>query len=163
MAEMRCKTFLYLQGPHGPFFSMLAEALRAQGHAALRININGGDKVDWPGEGAVDYRGTLSDWPLYFDDFVVNHGVTDLILYDAKTPEGALPGGMGVRFDWALLDGFRHPTAWALSGGLDASNVAEAARRTGAALVDASSGLETGPGVKNVDKIAAFLQAVASS
>ncbi|WP_334654504.1 phosphoribosylanthranilate isomerase [Sphingomonas panaciterrae] len=90
-------------------------------------------------------------------------GAADRILYDAKTPEGALPGGMGVRFDWALLDGFRHPTAWALSGGLDASNVAEAARRTGAALVDASSGLETAPGVKNVDKIAAFLQAVAAS
>ena len=39
---------------------------------------------------------------------------------------------------------------------------AEAARRTGATLVDTSSGVETAPGVKDVDKIAAFLQAVAS-
>ena len=90
-------------------------------------------------------------------------GAADRILYDAKTPEGTLPGGMGVRFDWTLLDGFRHPLPWALSGGLDAQNVAEAIRRTGAPLVDASSGFETAPGVKNVDKIAAFLQSVAAS
>ena len=91
-------------------------------------------------------------------------GAADRILYDAKTPEGAaLPGGMGVRFDWSLLDGFRHPLPWALSGGLDAANVSEAIRRTGAPLVDASSGLEGAPGVKSVDKIAAFLQAVAAS
>ena len=86
----------------------------------------------------------------------------DRILYDAKTPaNAALPGGMGVRFDWSLLDGFRHPLPWALSGGLDATNVAEAIRRTRATLVDVSSGVETAPGVKDVDKIASFLKAVA--
>ena len=78
------------------------------------------------------------------------------------TPDdAALPGGMGLRFDWRLLEGFRHPLPWALSGGLDASNVAEAVRMTGATLVDVSSGVETAPAVKDVDKIAAFLQAVA--
>lgn len=87
-------------------------------------------------------------------------GVADRILYDAKTPDGAsLPGGMGLRFDWALLDGFDHPLPWALSGGLDVDNVAEAIRRTGAPLVDVSSGVERAPGVKDVDKIAAFLKA----
>jgi len=88
-------------------------------------------------------------------------GVADRILYDAKTPRGALPGGMGLRFDWRLLEGFRHPLPWALSGGLDADNVAEAAGVTGAPLVDVSSGVESAPGVKDVDKIAAFLQATA--
>ena len=87
----------------------------------------------------------------------------DRILYDAKTPDGTLPGGMGVRFDWSLLDGFAHPLPWALSGGLDAHNVSEAIRRTRATLVDASSGIEDAPGLKNVDKIAAFLQSVAAS
>ena len=86
-------------------------------------------------------------------------GAADRLLYDAKT-DAALPGGMGVRFDWALLDGVAHPLPWALSGGLDAGNVADAAARTGARLVDVSSGVEDAPGVKNVDKIAAFLQAV---
>jgi len=89
-------------------------------------------------------------------------GAADRILYDAKAPDGATrPGGMGIRFDWSLLDGFDHPLPWALSGGLTADNVAEAARRTGARLVDASSGVETAPGVKDVDKIAAFCNAVA--
>lgn len=87
-------------------------------------------------------------------------GLADRILYDAKTPAGALPGGMGMRFDWKLLDGFAHPCPWALSGGLDAGNVREAVGITGARLVDVSSGVESAPGVKDVDKIAAFLQAV---
>ncbi|MBB4618398.1 phosphoribosylanthranilate isomerase [Sphingomonas abaci] len=87
-------------------------------------------------------------------------GAATRILYDAKTPPGAaLPGGMGLRFDWNLLDGFRHPLPWALSGGLDPVNVAEAIARTGAPLVDVSSGVERAPGVKDMDKIAAFLQA----
>jgi phosphoribosylanthranilate isomerase len=88
-------------------------------------------------------------------------GAADRILYDAKTPKGTLPGGMGLRFDWALLDGFRHPLPWALSGGIDASNVAQAAGITAARLVDISSGVESAPGIKDVDKIAAFLQATA--
>jgi phosphoribosylanthranilate isomerase len=87
-------------------------------------------------------------------------GLADRIVYDAKTPDGALPGGMGMRFDWKLLDGFAHPAPWALSGGLNPDNVAEAVRVTRADLVDVSSGVESAPGVKDVDKIAAFLQAV---
>ncbi|MET0372632.1 MAG: phosphoribosylanthranilate isomerase [Rhizorhabdus sp.] len=89
-------------------------------------------------------------------------GIADLILYDAKTPEGTLPGGMGLRFDWTLLDGFRHPQRWALSGGIDEGNVERAQAITGARLIDISSGVETEPGIKAVDKIAAFLQRVAS-
>ena len=85
----------------------------------------------------------------------------DHILYDARTPDSAaLPGGMGLRFDWRLLEGFRHPLPWALSGGLDAANVAEAIAVTGARLVDVSSGVESAPGVKQVDKITAFCKAV---
>ena len=93
MAEPTSKTFLFLQGPHGPYFSMLAQALRDRGHAALRININGGDKVDWPGP-ATDYRGTFRNWPLFFDDFIVNHGVTDLVLYGDCRPYHASAHGM---------------------------------------------------------------------
>ncbi len=88
-------------------------------------------------------------------------GVADRILYDAKTPGGAaLPGGMGLRFDWNLLDGFRHPLPWALSGGLDPANVAAAIRRTRADLVDVSSGVESALGIKDTARIAAFLAAV---
>ena len=87
----------------------------------------------------------------------------DMLLYDAGQPEGAaLPGGMGLRFDWGLLAGFAHPLRWGLAGGLTAANVAEAVGITGAALVDTSSGVESAPGIKDVDKIAAFLKATAS-
>lgn len=87
-------------------------------------------------------------------------GAADRLLYDAKTPKGAdLPGGMGLRFDWTLLAGFHSSMPWGLSGGLDPANVAEAIRVTGAPLVDVSSGVESAPGIKDVDKIAAFCDA----
>ena len=90
------------------------------------------------------------------------HGAADRILFDAKTPDGAaLPGGMGLRFDWTLLRAYRPVGPWGLSGGLDPANVAEAAHITGAPLVDVSSGVESAPGIKNMDKIAAFCEAVA--
>lgn len=87
-------------------------------------------------------------------------GAAHCILYDAKTPKGAdLPGGIGLRFDWELLRGTSHPLPWGLAGGLHAGNVAEAVRITGAGLVDVSSGVESAPGIKDVDKIATFLKA----
>ena len=90
-------------------------------------------------------------------------GAATLILYDAKPPAGSdLPGGNGLRFDWELLRGHRHPLPWALSGGLDASNIAEAVRVTNALLLDVSSGVESAPGIKDVDKIAAFLKAASN-
>ena len=88
-------------------------------------------------------------------------GTADRLLFDAKTPDGAtLPGGMGLRFDWTLLRGHAFPLPWGLSGGLSIDNVAEAIRVTGAPLVDISSGVESAPGVKDVDKIMAFCKAV---
>lgn len=84
-------------------------------------------------------------------------GTVDRILYDA--PAASLPGGTGARFDWALLSGHRHVADWGLAGGLSPDNVAEAIAATGAPLVDVSSGVESAPGVKDVDKISAFLKA----
>ncbi|HCF1988286.1 phosphoribosylanthranilate isomerase [Pseudomonas aeruginosa] len=62
-------------------------------------------------------------------------GAADLILFDAKTPKGALPGGMGLAFDWSLLAGYRSALPWGLAGGLNLANVAEAIQQTGAPLV----------------------------
>jgi phosphoribosylanthranilate isomerase len=90
-------------------------------------------------------------------------GAADMLLYDAKTPTGAdLPGGMGLRFDWTLLRDFRPTMPWGLSGGLDPTNVAQAIAMTGAPLVDVSSGIESAPGIKDVDKIAAFCNAASA-
>lgn len=86
-------------------------------------------------------------------------GAADLILFDAKTPTGGLPGGMGLTFDWSLLAHYRGGHDWGLAGGLTPGNVAEAIGVTDAPLVDTSSGVESAPGVKDVDKIAAFCKA----
>ena len=86
------------------------------------------------------------------------HGLADRILFDA--PAAALPGGTGTRFDWSLLKNHRHRMDWGIAGGLTPANVAEAIAETGAPLVDVSSGVESAPGVKDMDKIAAFLKAV---
>jgi phosphoribosylanthranilate isomerase len=87
-----------------------------------------------------------------FDD------VVDRLLYDAPAQE--LPGGTGTRVDWSLLTEFQHRIPWGLAGGLSPDNVVEALRTTRAPLVDVSSGVESAPGVKDVDKIAAFCQRV---
>lgn len=86
------------------------------------------------------------------------HNIADRIVFDA--PAQALPGGNGDGFDWRLL--VDHPPAvpWGLAGGLDPDNVAEAIRVTRAPLVDVSSGVESAPGVKDVDRIKAFCEAV---
>ncbi len=87
-------------------------------------------------------------------------GAADLILFDAKTPAGTLPGGMGLSFDWSLIAHWKGPLAWGLAGGLAPGNVAEAIRLTGTPLVDTSSGVESAPGVKDEALIASFCNTV---
>ncbi len=83
----------------------------------------------------------------------------DQLMVETKPAPGALPGGNGVTFDWKLLTGRRWPLPWMLAGGLNAENVAEAIRLTGARQVDVSSGVESAPGVKEAGMIAAFIAA----
>jgi phosphoribosylanthranilate isomerase len=89
-------------------------------------------------------------------------GKADLILFDAKAPEGregALPGGNGVAFDWQVLKSVRGKIAYMLAGGLTPLNVAEAIRLTGAKAVDVSSGVESRLGEKDAELIRRFLHA----
>ena len=86
--------------------------------------------------------------------------VADRILFDARAPrEATRPGGLGQPFDWRLLENLDQNLAFMLSGGLDAANVAEALAITRAPAVDVSSGVERAPGVKDPDKIRAFIRA----
>lgn len=87
--------------------------------------------------------------------------VVDHLLFDTKpAPDAAMPGGTGVRFDWTLLEGRRFARPYFLAGGLDPWNASEAVRQSGAPILDVSSGVERGPGLKDPALIAAFLDAV---
>ena len=95
------------------------------------------------------------------DKIAAYKGFVDMILVDAKPPKTAvLPGGNGLTFDWQLLDRVVWETPWMLAGGLRPDNVAEAVRRTGAPIVDVASGVERAPGVKDKDRIQAFMAAL---
>jgi phosphoribosylanthranilate isomerase len=86
--------------------------------------------------------------------------VADQILVDARPmPDAEVPGGNGLAFDWRLLQGRSWTRPWMLAGGLTAENVADAVRLTGAEQVDVSSGVERAPGLKDHDRIAAFVRA----
>jgi phosphoribosylanthranilate isomerase len=90
--------------------------------------------------------------------------VADRLLFDARPPRDATrPGGLGTPFDWRLLENLDLPIPFMLSGGLHAGNVAEALRITRAGGVDVSSGVERAPGVKDPDKVRAFVRAARAS
>lgn len=89
-------------------------------------------------------------------------GVADSFLLDAKPPKGSdLPGGNGVSFDWSLLAALDGQIDYMLSGGLNASNVAEALAIANPPGIDVSSGVESAPGVKDTALIESFFLAVA--
>ena len=86
-------------------------------------------------------------------------GVADRLLFDAKPPKGAqLPGGNGLAFDWTLLKNTADKTNTMVSGGLDVHNVQSAISISGILGVDVSSGVESVPGVKDINKIQAFVR-----
>jgi phosphoribosylanthranilate isomerase len=92
------------------------------------------------------------------------NGAADLMLFDAKAPEdlaNALPGGNGIAFDWSLLGNSKD--SFMLSGGLNPGNVARAIEMTGAQIVDVSSGVESAPGIKDVNLIRKFVEAAKAS
>ena len=68
-------------------------------------------------------------------------------------------GGTGHTFDWKLIpDNMRKPII--LAGGLNAENVADAIKQVQPYAVDVSGGVEASKGIKDVAKIAAFMQTV---
>ena len=73
-----------------------------------------------------------------------------------------MPGGTGQCFDWSMVPaGLERPII--LAGGLNSSNVAEAISQLELYAVDVSSGIESSPGHKEADLIAAFVTNVAAA
>ena len=80
----------------------------------------------------------------------------DYFLFDTKM-EGKW-GGTGKTFVWSLVKDVTQNTPFFLSGGLDAGNVRTAWEEVQPFAVDLSSGLESKPGIKDFDKIEAFME-----
>ncbi len=76
------------------------------------------------------------------------------------TADPALPGGSGRTFPWETARVVAATRRVFLAGGLDAGNVAEAVTLVRPFGVDASSRLESAPGIKDADRVRRFVEAV---
>ncbi len=87
-AEMptSARKFLFLQGPHGPFFAQLGEMLANAGAQVWRVGFNRGDRAFWPNAGFIPYRGNHDNWPAACADLLDARGITDLVLYGDTRP-----------------------------------------------------------------------------
>ena len=82
----------------------------------------------------------------------------DYMLLDSKTKEsGPLKGGRGISFNWNIIRGFNFNKPWFLAGGLNANNVIDAIKITGATMLDVSTGVENEPGKKSIEKMKNFI------
>lgn len=76
------RAFLFLQGPHGPFFTHLAKMLNATGAACFKVGFNRGDQFFWSNAKTyIPFRDTIEEWPDRFDALLTSHDVTDIVLY----------------------------------------------------------------------------------
>lgn len=87
MTQTSARIFLFLQGPHGPFFDRAGALLRRAGAQTLRVGFNRGDAAFWSDQSSYRaYTGTQDDWPGWCDALMADAGVTDLVLYGDTRP-----------------------------------------------------------------------------
>lgn len=85
--ESEPRNFLFLQGPHGPFFGALARMLRAAGGTVWRVGFNAGDRAFWSDSASyIAYRGCAEAWPDEIACLLRERAITDLVLYGDSRP-----------------------------------------------------------------------------
>ncbi len=81
------RTFLFLQGPHGPFFARLGDMLKRTGASVWRVGFNAGDALFWRDKDSyIAFNGTQTDWRPTFRNLVAEKGVTDIVIYGDTRP-----------------------------------------------------------------------------
>jgi len=81
------RAFLFLQGPHGPFFGQLAAMLRKAGAQVWRVGFNAGDGVFWgSAPGYIRFDQPPEAWPDTFVGLLQAHSITDIVLYGDTRP-----------------------------------------------------------------------------
>lgn len=84
------RRFLFLQGPHGPFFARLAKALSKTGAQAIRVGFNAGDRMFWHDRASyLPFTGSAQDWPQTLRDLIRREKITDIVLYGDTRPRHA--------------------------------------------------------------------------
>ena len=87
MTRFAHRSFLMLQGPHGPFFDRLGAMLRAAGCTVWRVGFNRGDEVFWRhAPSFLRYDGTPEAWPDRLRAILAEKQITDLVLYGDTRP-----------------------------------------------------------------------------
>lgn len=81
------RRFLFLQGPHGPFFHQLGKMLRLAGADVWRVGFNQGDRAFWfHGDSYIPFRDSQDQWPARFRQIVAEKQITDIALYGDTRP-----------------------------------------------------------------------------
>ena len=79
--------FLFLQGPHGPFFARLASMLRTTGAEVWRVGFNRGDEAFWPDSGSyIPFRDRAPAWPATLTAILEDQAITDVVIYSDVRP-----------------------------------------------------------------------------
>ena len=94
--------------------------------------------------------------PEQIEQAAIEYPSATAILLDAF--DGRNFGGTGKTFDWQMIPAIKQPLM--LAGGLNPGNVGEAIRQAAPDAVDACSGIECAPGIKDHGKLRAFMAAV---
>ena len=81
------RAFLFLQGPHGPFFQRLGQMLRRANAQVWRVGFNAGDQAFWHNRKTyIPFTGSASDWPDTFRRILDDKKITDIVLYGDTRP-----------------------------------------------------------------------------
>lgn len=135
-----------------------AEALAlASAAGCVRVQLHRVDAAQWPADFPLPASFAV---PVHADGRLAGElpDARHLVLLDAAHP--TLAGGTGRRVPWQAAMALAARRDVMLAGGLDADVVAEAIGQVLPFGVDASSGLESAPGVKDAARIHAFVRAV---
>lgn len=81
------RSFLFLQGPHGPFFARLGKMIAQTGAQVWRVGFNRGDEAFWPDRSNfIPFQETPEGWSGRLSDLIAEKSITDIVLYGDTRP-----------------------------------------------------------------------------
>ena len=148
----------------GVFVNASAETMIQTAHAAKL------DTIQMHGEETLDVIEAVRRAGFHVVQAIKRTGKELLAVARALPPQagilvecgrGALPGGNGIAWNWSEAAPLSQFRAFAIAGGLNPENLSAVARQSLASAFDASSGVESAPGLKDDAAVRAFLRAAA--